>query len=145
MTKNQKILSVTQKTIKYFVLILPLLLALILLNLALSLEQIPNYKSPLDKLFQAGLWFVVATSIVSIFVEIQNDITIKDLKSAQNKKINDLERSFNEKIDSLDSKLSKIINEHEDKLHDSETMIEILTQLELLKSELAKEHRIDKK
>lgn len=140
MSKNQKLAN-AQNTFKYLMLVIPLLLALIVLNLAFSLEQIPNYKSPLDKLFQAGLEFVIITSIASIGVEILNDLTTRSINSIQNTKIDELERKFDKKIDLIESKLTEIINEHGIDIHDSKTKIDLLTKLELLKSELEKEKR----
>lgn len=67
------------------------------------------------------------------------------MDSTQKIKINELERKFNEKIDSLESKLTRIINEHGRDIHDSKTITDLLTKLELLKSELEKERRFNKK
>lgn len=138
MSKNQKDFDVTNTVFLYLILALPLIIALDVLYIAISLEQIPNFKSPLDKLFQAGLWFVIVSSIAAIYGAWTTDNKIKHLKSIQNKKIEDIERGLNEKINLLESRLTEIIDEYGTNIHDSGTKIDLLIKLELLKSELEK-------
>jgi len=138
-SKNQEVLDfISSRVMPYLILFFPVIVAGDLLYLSWALEQIPNFKSPLDNLFQAGLLFVISTSIAAIYTTYVTDRRINRLEST-GKKIASLEFRLDKKIEQLESRLNEIISNQETKICDCSTKIEILTQIDLLKSELERE------